>query len=264
MNAPIRLPIRVLIKGASTVVWTSWMGGPRTDFAYPRVVECELLAAGRPAEVRAVGMPSEKLTHALHGWERDVLGFSPDVVVLHYGHFEAIHLFAPRWLERHAHSQRSRPGAVRQFYRRWLLRPVWRLVGKVQLRLDIPLLDVVGRRRARRLAGDLRRLIERVSQVGSPLVIVMEVLPPGRKWAHWFPGMTRRVQLINAHVESMVTDLEDARVRYFRLSDVVARHLAGADPIPDGAHFSPLMHRAVGAELASIIAEWAADQPHLR
>ena len=53
MNDPLPLPLRVLVKGASTAHTVSWMGGPRRDFAYARATEAALYAAGTPAEVRS-------------------------------------------------------------------------------------------------------------------------------------------------------------------------------------------------------------------
>lgn len=265
VSQPLRLPIRVLVKGASTVVWTSWMGGPRTDFIFPRVIEAELLAQSRPVELRTLGQPSEKVTTALRTWQRDILGFSPDVIVLMYGHLETIHLFIPRWLERHAHSEKARPGRLRDAYRRSILRPVYMSLGRAQARLDSRSGEALARRRARRTALDLRQVVTKMSQVASPLILVMEILPPGPKYRAWFPGMARRVEVTNAAIEQMVRDLDRANVRYFRVSDVVARHFpADVDPIPDGAHYSPELHRAVGVELAHQISEWADTQPHLK
>ena len=108
-GAPLPQPVRVLVKGASTVNWVSWMGGPRSDFAYPRATEAALLAAGRPAVVRDTSLAAEHPKSALKAWSDEVVPWSPDVVVLHYGHMECIHLMLPRSLQRHAQSLQSRP-----------------------------------------------------------------------------------------------------------------------------------------------------------
>ena len=89
------------------------MGGPRTDFAYPRVIEAELLAAGQPAEVRVTAAVGQRTKDSLKSWEREVVAWSPDVVVLHCGQYEAIHLFMPWWLERYVNNVARRPGVVR-------------------------------------------------------------------------------------------------------------------------------------------------------
>ena len=113
MPTPLPLPMRVLVKGASTVNWVSWMGGPRTDLAFSRAMEAKLLSDGRPCTVQTITMPREKTSAIIKSWQQEVLGYSPDVVVLVYGHYETIHLFLPHWMEKHANSLAGRPRAVR-------------------------------------------------------------------------------------------------------------------------------------------------------
>ena len=82
-------PWRVLVKGSSPANWISFMGGPPTDYTYPRVIERELLEGGRNVTVRNLAMTSERVKTGLKNWEGQVFSWSPDVVVLHYGLFEA-------------------------------------------------------------------------------------------------------------------------------------------------------------------------------
>lgn len=259
------MPLRLLVKGASTVNWTSWMGGPRTDFTFPRVIEEQLLADRRPCEVRTVTMTSEKASRLLSTWQREILGYSPDVIVLVYGHYEAIHLFLPRWLERHANSLRARPRALAQAYRHHLLRPGWMVLARLQARLDEAVDPNIRRARTRHVAADLRQYITQVQKVGSPLVYCFELLPPTDRYRHWFPGMAERIATMNTAIATMVTELGLPQVRYFRVAPI-ADELTGGDreaAIPDGFHYSPGLHRAVGTALASDIAAWADTQPHL-
>jgi hypothetical protein len=265
MSAPIQLPIRVLVKGASTVIWLSEMGGPRSDFAFPRAIEADLLGAGRPAEVRAIGVPSERTKSTLRNWESEILGWSPDVVILMYGHYEAIHFVLPWWLERHANSERARPGLIRERYRKHLLRPAWMALAKLQARADTKFDSTLFRSRPRRVAADLERLINKIQLVGSPLVLVMEILPPGRRWWSWFPGMRERIAVMNEAIAAMVERMDKPNVRIFNVSDVVARHVPeGEEATPDGGHYTPALHRAVGEELAREILAWADTQSHLK
>ena len=259
------VPLRVLVKGASTVNWTSWMGGPRTDFIFPRVVEEQLLLDGRPCEVRTVSLPSEKTSRLLSTWQQEVLGWSPDVIVLVYGHFETIHLFLPRWLERHANSLRALDRTVPQLYRKHLLMPGWMALAKLQAKADTVVDPDVRRSRPRHVAADLRRYIEQVQQVASPLVFCFELLPPTSRYQSWFPGMASRIATMNRTIESLVDDLDLPQVRYFPVVPI-ARELTGGHvetATPDGFHYSPAMHRAVGTALAGEISAWAESQPHL-
>jgi hypothetical protein len=266
MPQPLPNPIRVLVKGPSSVNWTSFMGGPRTDFAFPRAIESELLAAGHPAHVKAVTVPSELGRATLRNWEREVLGWSPDVIIMTYGQYEAVHLFLPRWLERHANSLKARPGPIRRLYRKRILRPTWMALAHLQCWLDKKIDPNILSWRPRRLAADLRQLITQLQKVGSPLVYVMEVPPPASRRDIWFPGMGARIDVYNRLNREMVDSIGRDNVRFFRTSELITKYAEGDldRAIPDGFHFSPEMHRAVGREFAREILDWAATQPHLQ
>lgn len=266
MPEPLPLPIRILVKGASTVGVASPMGGPRTDFTFPRAVEAQLLADGRPAVVRTITVASERTKDTLRHWEREMMGYSPDVVILVYGHYETIHLFLPWWLERHANSLRARPGRIREAYRRSVLRPVWMTLAKLQAKLDKTIDPTIRRSRPRRVAADLERLIGRIRFLHSPLVFVFELQPPARRYQSWFPGMTARMAEMNRELAALVERLDDPDIRYFRTSGLVAEHAGGDLDVatPDGFHYSPELHRVIGTELARQIADWADTQEHLK
>lgn len=265
MSAPLPLPIRVLVKGASTVGWASGMGGPPSDFTFPRAIQAELHRMGRPADVQSITTPSETTRATLRNWEREVIGFSPDVVVLVYGHYETIHLFLPRWLERHARSLRARPGRIRSRYRRYVLRPVWMSLARLQAKLDTMINPTIRRSHPKRVAADLRQLITHVRKIGSPLVFVFELQPPASRYQHWFPGMTARMKQMNAALAGLVESFGSPDVRLFRTGPLIAEH-AGGDldtATPDGFHYTPYLHDIIGRELAHQIADWAKTQPHL-
>ncbi len=265
MHEPVRLPIRILVKGASTVNYVSWMGGPRQDFIFPRVIEEQLIAAARPVEMRTITMTSERTSTILGTWQAEVLGFSPDVVVLVYGHYETIHLFTPRWLEVHANSLRSRPRLLATAYRKYLLRPGWRALMQVQAKVDSILSPTLRRGRPRQVAADLERYIAHIQTVGSPLVYVFELLPPGTRYRTWFPGMARRIEVMNHTLKAMVDRIGRDNVRYFEVAGLVKERVDGDIDIaiPDGFHYSPQMHRVIGTALACEIDEWAQTQTHL-
>jgi hypothetical protein len=263
MTAPLPLPMRVLVKGASQVVWTSWMGGPRTDFAYPRVIEAELYAAGRPAEVRVEAFPSARTSEALKTWEQEVVRWSPDVVVLHYGQFEVVHLLLPWWMEVHAFSIKTRPGPVRDKYR-FVLDKVWKSMAQVQKFVDRRVNQTVFSNRPRRVGADLERLITQIRSVASPLVIVPDFIDPCTRYADWFPGMRARTQVMNQTIDDLIAKINHPDVRRFSVREVVAGMDLEDEPAPDGGHYTPEVHREVGRALTSVILEWASNQPHLK
>lgn len=266
MPDPLPLPIRVLVKGASTVGWLSGMGGARTDFTFPRVIEEQLLQSGRPVELRTHSVPSERTKTTLRHWEYEMIGFSPDVVVLVYGHYETVHLFLPWWLERHANSLKKRQGRVRAAYRRLLLRPVWMFLARLQARLDTTLDPTIRRSRPRRVAADLENLLEHVQDMHSPLVFLFELLPPAKRYQSWFPGMAARIEVMNEAIRDLVERLDNPNIRLLRIQPIVDEYAGGDMNVatPDGFHYSPEIHRVIGTRLAEEIATWADTQPHLR
>jgi hypothetical protein len=266
MPAPLRLPIRILVKGPSIVNWTSWMGGPRTDFTFPRVIEETFCNEGRPSLVEAVTMTSEQAKRLTLTWQREVLGFSPDVIVLSYGQFESVHLFLPRWLERHANSLKVRPRRPSELYRKAIVKPMWKSLAQVQAKLDARMKPTFKRARTRNVPLDMERYIKQVQKVASPMVIVMEVLPPATRQKSWFPGMTARIAMMNEANRAMVERVGLPNVIWFTTSDLVEKHFGGDIEIatPDGFHYSPDFHRHIGEKMARVIAEWAETQLHLK
>jgi hypothetical protein len=161
------VPLRILVKGSSLVNQVSWMGGPRTDFTFPRALEQKLLSDGRACDVHTITAMAEKTGPILKTWQQEVIGFSPDAIVLVYGYVETIHRFLPRWFERHANSWRTRPRLLRSAYRKTILRPAWKLFATLQMRLDT-VIPTIGRgRRPRRVAAHLEAYISQVQTVAS-------------------------------------------------------------------------------------------------
>jgi hypothetical protein len=266
MPDPLPIPIRVLVKGASTVGWLSGMGGPRTDFGFPRAIEATLLQSGRPTEIRTMSVPSERTKTAVRRWEHEMIGFSPDVVVLVYGHYETIHLFLPWWLERHANSRVVPPRRWSTVYRTRLLRPLWMSLAKLQARADVKMDPTIRRGRPQQVVADLEKIIVHTQELHSPLVILFELLPPAKRYQTWFPGMAKRIEVMNEAIGGLVKRLDLPNVRYFRVSELVAKYADGDIDVatPDGFHYSTHLHRMIGEELAREIAEWADTQPHLQ
>ena len=228
------------------------------------MIEEQLLAAGFPAEVRCNAVPAELTKFPIRTWQHEVLAWSPDVVILNYGHMECVHLFLPRFLERHVNTLQARPFPVRMAYRKRLLRPFWMMLANLQAALDRRLPPTVLSYRPRRVAGDLDQLIKKIRTVASPLVLIPDIPPNGAIYREWFPGMGPRIEVMNDHLRDLVGRIDQPDVRMFPLNDTIAPHLAeGEDACPDGGHITPALHRAVGEGMADVILQWAAEQPHL-
>ena len=240
------------------------MGGPRGDIAYPRAMENALRMAGRPAEVRDMSLGGELTGAALKHWEPEVARWSPDVIVLHYGHTETLHLLLPQRLERHANSLAGRPGAFRDLYRKRVLRPGWKGLAVLQQRLDRGAVPATFRHRERRVANDLERLVQRTQLVGSPLVLIMRLVDPGPPFLDWFPGIRERTSAMNHALAEVARRADRDNVRLFDTGTALRGVAESGVPInPDGGHFSPAAHAAVGEALASEVLRWADGQGHL-
>jgi lysophospholipase L1-like esterase len=240
------------------------MGGPRTDFLFPRVIEEQLLKGGRPCDVRAHSMPADTSNLLSTDWMPEIATYSPDVIVMTYGHTETVHLFLPRWLERHVDPWNARPIGVGVAYRKYLLRPFWRLLARLQQKLDRIVPPNI-RRRERTVVADIEHYFKNTQKIASPHVILMDIVPPASFYNKWFPGMAARIDTMNAALEDMVARIASPNLELFSVRRLVDEQFGGDPEIatPDGGHYTPEAHRALGVALAERIEEWAATQPHL-
>lgn len=261
-SEPQQLPMRVLVKGASNVLWTSMMSGPRSDLVFARVIEKELLAGGRAVEVHnrgALGMPIYQM---FDDWEDDVARWSPDVIVLAVGQYDVLHLLIPRWLERGANRIDLRPSRLKWIWNR-ILRLIARVLLLTQRRIDRS--GVSMDRRSRNAIRDLEKYIKITHQVGSPLIILLELHPPTQHKIAWFGGWGERIATFNERLRAVAENDATGRVRFVEMMDLTEQFDPGTPEQlwADGIHYNPDLHQLVGKRLADIAEEWAATQPHL-
>jgi len=261
MPPPMQLPVRILFKGPSTLMWTSMMGGPRSDMAFPRVVEQQLLARGRACDVwnaAELGWPTRFLFKT---WDAEVAAWQPDVLVLAVGHYETLHAILPRWLERLANTEHRRPGFHK--WKRLFFRAVARVVLLTQKKVDGPWLKCT--RRLNRSKAEVQGYIDMTSRVSSPLILLMELHEPTQVKQQWFRGWVPRARVINSHLRELAEKNADKNVRFLPISDLMDQF----DPPTaealwaDGIHFSSRFHRAIGDKITEIVDEWAAGESHL-
>lgn len=261
----MRLPLRVLVKGASTVGWSGAMGGPRSDMIFARVIERDLLAADQPAVVVAKSVGGMRTNTVLRDWERDVTGYSPDVIVIMAGHYETLHVLWPQWLERHANSPTWAVRPLSTLYRKRLLRPAWRALVKLQTKIEARVPGWWWRRRVDNAVADIAKAVTQMRQIASPLVILMEVPSPSAPGLFLFPQMPERVTYVNGRLAQLVDRFATPDVRLFPTNREI-REFAGGDleaALPDGFHFAPRLHERVGGSIAAEVEAWAKAQPHL-
>lgn len=269
MSEPLPLTLRVSVRGPSTVGWVSPMSGPRSDLAWPRVIERELLASGRPTDVRARTVGGEATVKVVREWEREYYGWSPDVLIFLSGQYEALHLLMPNWLERHANSLVWSPRPWNRLYRKRFLRPMWRALVRLQTAIDATRLPL-NKWRIRFAVADLDKTVTSVRQFGSPLVIVMHATEPSAPGAAQFPGFGPRVRYLNGLLDELVERYGTDEIRIFPTEEVVREFVARehdgdrTSAMLDGFHYSPALHEEIGRRLAAEIQSWAATQDHLK
>ncbi len=257
------VPIRVLVKGASSAVWVSPPGGARTRQTFPWWLQAVLTSNGLPAEVRNAAREAQMITEALCDWDDEVQRWSPDVVILNYGQYECMPGILPRALERLGVGWHRHPGAVRDRIRRWIVAPTWRRLASMQRALDKALDPGPYRVKPKRFLRELERFLDQVRIVGSPLVLVMDTWPLSSRWVSWFPGMEARSAELRGCIHTWIAARGDPQVRLFPVSELLVRHDLDR-ALPDGVHYAAFVHREIAEELATIIAEWAQGEPHLR
>jgi hypothetical protein len=244
-------------------VWVSPPGGSQIRQPYAWWLEAFLNGGGLPAEVRNRGAEAQKITKALCNWDTEVQQWSPDVVVLNYGQYDAMPGLLPRLLERHAVGWHKHPGPVRNIYYDRIVRPSWTVMAGLQRKADRALDPAPFRTPPHRIAAELETVIRKIRLVGAPLVIVMDTWPLSTRWREWFPGMDRRCTAVRESITRTVEAFASPDVRLFQLSRMVSTFDLD-DALPDGVHFSAELHRAVAFELSDLIFAWAETQPHLQ
>lgn len=263
MSVAQPLPIRVLVKGASLMHDISEFPQGREDFIFARVIEESLLKSGHGANVWTAAVASQPARLAFRTWEEQVKAWSPDVIILSYGYYEVVHLFLPRWLERHANSFKARPGPIRGFYRKQVLRKIWVSLAKVQAALDRRVGARFFARKVRQVETELHTYIDKSRKVGQPLIMLFEFLPTGERGQDWFPGMSARTVLMNEMLHKLVADYDSPEIMLVPIPAIAERAAPGQEPNTDGFHYTGVVHQAIGEEIADEIRTWAKQYPRL-
>jgi hypothetical protein len=264
VSEPYQLPLRVLVRGASLGHDVSEFPQQREQFVFPRVIEETLLAHGRAVDVWNPAVASEMVSMGMRHWEPHVKAWEPDVIVLTWGYYECVHLILPRWLERHANSLKARPGPLRDLYREKVLRPVWKVLAELQKAVDTRVKGRFFRRRAKRIAYDMRHFIDKSRKVGRPLIVLLEFLEPNKRAQDWFPGMAERSAMVNAEFRALVDSYDDHVVLLPVPEIAMTRSDLDKEPAADGFHYNAEMHQLVGEAIVDVIEGWVEQYPRLR
>lgn len=244
-------PLHVTVVGSSC----SYMVVPRetaADRSYGQVLPDLLAQHGVHARVFHSSRWFGMIQDVRHRYEpiRDTM---PDVVILNFGMGEAQPRVVPTWLMDHltTWNRSSHPAALA--YRRQVATRSWRILRRAQRRV------ARGDQRTHRLSPrrfrqEVQELARRLRTDVAPLVLFLDLDPPGSRVLHWMPGLDVRAARFNHVLRRAVDDLDDPAVRVVRASGTVGEDVDAI--LPDGFHRCAEGHRRTAALLAGVICEW--------
>ncbi len=250
-------PVRVTVVGSSC----SYMVVPRKtadDRSYGQVLPDLLAQRGVHARVFHSSRWFGMIQDVRRRYEpiRDTM---PDVVVLNFGMGEAQPRLVPTWLMDHLTTwdRSSHPAALG--YRRHVASRGWRFLRRAQRR------GALRDRRTHRLSPqrfrhEVQELARRLRTEVTPLVLFLDLDPPGSRVLHWMPGLDERAARFNDVLQAAVDDLGDPEVRVVSASRTVGDDVDVL--LPDGFHRCAEGHRRTAALLADVICDWLPDTPH--
>jgi lysophospholipase L1-like esterase len=235
---------------------------PRTTHAegtYGEVLRDELGAAGVPVTLHLEGRWFDFVSRALRRYEPSVRAHVPDVVIVQYGLNESQPYLVPVSALRHFITDHKSATRLSRRYRQHVVTPVWRRVRTFRRALS----PVVGTRTwqmtPERFRGKMSSLIGKARREFRPLILVMDIAPPGPLLTHFLPGQEQRHRIYQRTIEELITGFADPDVRLVRTEPLV-RALGFDAALPDGMHFSVLGHRRVGELLAAEVLDWLAQR----
>ena len=235
---------------------------PRTSHAegtYGEVLRDELAAVGVPVTLHLEGRWFDFVSGGLRRYESSVRAHVPDVVIVHYGLNESQPYLVPVAALRHFITDHKSATQLSRRYRQRVVTPVWRRVRTMRRTMS----PIVGTRTwqmtPERFRGKMSSLIGKARKEFRPLVLVMDVAPPGSLLTHFLPGQEERHRIYQGVIEELVAGFGDPDVRLVRTEPVV-RALGFEAAMPDGMHFSVLGHRRIGELLVPEVLDWLAQR----
>jgi lysophospholipase L1-like esterase len=252
-------PLSVVVLGNSLTVLSLPGREGVDDGLYAEVLRDRLAAAQVPASVVLEGRTFEFATDALNRFETCVRRYRPDVLVLHYGLNESQPWLLPVPVLRHLLSGRQPTTHLGAWYRATWTPPVWRRVRAYRRWASARIGTTTWQTSPPRFARAMRQLIGAARTEGRPLVLVVDVDPPGPSLAHHLAGMPERHAIVQQVLQDVVDGFGDPEVRLVASSSL--RELAGTAGTGDGLHYSPAGHRVIGEALADQVLAWLATEP---
>lgn len=253
-----RRPLSVVAFANSIATLQMPARADRADGTYIEVLADLLAAEGVPVVPHLESRWFDFLHRAMREYESRVRVHAPDVVVVQFGLNEYQPWLVPVWLTRHLLVQNQAVIRPAKAYRRFVAPRLWRIVRGYRRRAA----PLVGMRTwqttPRRFGGQLARLIRNVRLEARPLVLVLDIDAPGDRLEYFMPGARVRHEVFQRTIAQVVAAAADPEVRLVRVSSITAA--CGGLALPDGMHYTPDTHRAVGEALAAEVVGWLRDR----
>lgn len=253
-----RRPLSIVAFANSVATLQMPARSDRADGTYVEVLADLLAAEGVPAVPHLESRWFDFLHRAMREYESRVRAHAPDVVVVQFGLNEYQPWLAPVWLVRHLLVQNQAVIRPAKAYRRYVAPRLWAALRGYRRR-TAPLVGLhTWQTTPRRFGGHLARLIRNVRLEARPLVLVLDIDAPDHRLEHFLPGVGARHKVFQAAITRVVEQAADPEVRLVRVSEITAAR--GPAARPDGMHYTPDTHRAVGEALAAEVIGWLKDR----
>jgi lysophospholipase L1-like esterase len=247
-------PLSIVVLGNSMTFTQLPHRDPATG-TYGEVLRDRLSDAGIAANLHLEGRWFEFIQAGLRRYEPSVRAHVPDVLVIQYGLNESQPYLVPIWLLRHFITDHKTASKAALWYRRHVSKRLWKKVRTARRAVS----PAVGTRTWQvtpdRFTRKLVSIIKQARKEFRPLVLVLDVAPPGPLLTHYLPGQDERHRIYQDVIERAVTGFDDPEIRLVRTEPMVHR-LGFPEALPDGMHFSPLGHQEVGDLLAGEVFGW--------
>lgn len=254
-----RRPLSVVAFGNSVATLQLPARSNRAQGTYVEVLADVLTGAGVPTVPHLESDWFGFLVDAFPQYARRVRVHAPDVLVVQFGLNEYQPWLLPIPVIRHLMVQNQATTRTARTYRRVVTPRLWRVVRGYRRRASA----VVGQRTwqttPRRFDRTLERLLRNVRLEARPLVLVLDIDPPGATLSHFLPGLEQRHEVFQQVLADVVARVADPEVRLVRVSEINASLGEGA--LPDGMHYSPATHEVVGRALAEEVLTWLGARP---
>ena len=222
---------------------------------FGEVLRDRLAGAGVASTLHLEGRWFEFIQAGLRRYEPSVRAHVPDVLIIQYGLNESQPWLVPIWTLRHFITDHKTASRSALWYREHVSKRVWKQIRSARRAASPRVGTRTWQVHPDRFTRKLVSIIKQARKEFLPLVLVLDIAPPGPLLTHYLPGQEERHRIYQDVIERAVAGFQDREIRLVRTEPMV-RRLGFSTALPDGMHFSPRGHQEVGDLLASEVFGW--------